>query len=106
MEEPHVFDSLPAYALGSLDASEAKMVAQHLAGCHICRSELQVFQEVARQIALAAPQAELARDLKPRLIERIHSLNQQQARPKPWLTGRLIPIGAMASLLLIGALAI
>ena len=105
MEEPHVFDSLPAYALGSLDAPEAKMVAQHLAGCHICRSELQVFQEVAGQIALAAPQAELARDLKPRLMERIHSLNQQ-ARPKPWLTGRLIPIGAMASLLLIGALAI
>ena len=106
MEEPHVFDSLPAYALGSLDASEAKIVAQHLAGCHICRSELQVFQEVAGQIALTAPQAELARDLKPRLMERIHSLNRQQARPKPWLTGRFIPIGAMASLLLIGALAI
>ena len=105
MEEPHVFDSLPAYALRSLDASEAKMVAQHLAGCHICRSELQVFQEVAGQIALAAPQAELALDLQPRLIERIHSLNQQRPQ-KPWLARRLIPIGAMASLLLIGALAI
>jgi|SRR5688572_4924029 len=106
MEEPHVLDSLPAYALGSLDSSEAKMVAQHLAGCHICRSELQAFQEVAGQIALTAPQAELARDLKPRLMERIRGLNQQQARPKPWLMGRLIPIGAMAGLLLIGALAV
>ena len=81
------------------------MVARHLAGCHICRSELQVFQEVAGQIALAAPQAELALDLQPRLIERIHSLNLQE-HTKPWLTRRLIPIGAMASLLLIGALAI
>jgi len=106
MEELHVLDSLPAYALGSLDASETKVVAQHLAGCHICRSELQVFQEIAGQIALAAPQAELTRDLKPRLMERIHSLNQQQARPKPWLTGRLIPIGTMASLLLIGVLTV
>jgi len=108
MEEPHVPDSLPAYALGSLDAPEAKIVAEHLAGCHICRSELRAFHEVAGQIALTAPQAEPARDLKPRLMERIHSLNQQQARPKPWLTGRLIPIGAMAmvGLLLIGTLAV
>ena len=107
MEEMHVLESLPAYALGALDASEAKMVAQHLAGCHICRSELQVFQEVAGQIALAAPQAELSGDLKPRLMERIHTLNQGQARPKRWqFTGRLRPIGAMVGLILIAILAV
>ena len=107
MEEMHVLESLPAYALGSLDDSEAKMVAQHLAGCHICRSELQAFQEVAGKIALTAPQAELSGDLKPRLIERIHNLNQSQKRPERWHpSGRLIPIGAMVSLVLIATLAV
>ena len=107
MEEMHVLESLPAYALGSLDASEAKMVAQHLAGCHICRSELQVFQEVAGQIALTAPQTELSGDLKPRLMERIHSLNQRQSRPERWrFTRQLIPIGAMVGLVLIATLAV
>ena len=75
------------------------MVAQHLAGCHLCRSELHTFQEVAGQIALAAPQAERSRDLKPRLMERIESLNQAQARPRPErlrFPGRLIPIGTIA----------
>ncbi|HVF24447.1 MAG TPA: anti-sigma factor [Anaerolineales bacterium] len=107
MEEMHVLESLPAYALGSLDASEATMVAQHLAGCHICRRELQAFQEVAGQIALAAPQAELSGDIKPRLMERIKSLNQRQARPEWWrFTGRLMPIEAIAGLILIATLAV
>ena len=107
MEEMHVLESLPAYALGSLDESEAKMVAQHLAGCHICRSELQAFQEVAGQIALTAPQAELAGDLKPRLMERIHGLNQARARPKKWhFPERLVPLVAIASLVLIAILAV
>src|SRR6185503_14829781 len=107
MEEMHVLESLPAYTLGSLDESEAKMVAQHLAGCHICRSELQAFQEVAGQIALTAPQAELAGDLKPRLMERIHGLNQARARPKKWhFPERLVPLVAIASLVLIAILAV
>ena len=105
MEELHVLESLPAYALGSLDAPEAEMVAQHLAVCHICRSELQAFQEVAGQIALTVPQTELSGDLKPRLMERIQSLNQAQAPPRSerW---RLMPIGAMVGLVLIATLAI
>ena len=55
MEDKHVLKSLPAYALGSLDESEAQLVAEHLAGCHICRSELSAFQDVAGQLALTAP---------------------------------------------------
>ena len=107
MEEMHVLEALPAYALGSLDAPEAKLVAQHLAGCHICRSELKAFQEVAGRIALATPQTEISTDLKPRLLERIHSLNQKQARPGRWrFTGQLISIGAMIGIALIVTLAV
>lgn len=106
MEEMHVSESLPAYALSSLDESEVKMVAQHLAGCHICRSELQAFQEVAGQIALTAPQIELSRDLKPRLMERIERLNQARPQSQRRFPRRLMPIGTIVSLMLIATLAV
>ena len=106
-EEMHVLESLPAYALGSLDAAEAQMVAKHLAGCHICRSELQAFQEVAGQIALMAPQAELPGDLKPRLMERIQSPDLSRSRTKRWRFAEpSLPVGAMVGLVLIVTLAI
>ena len=107
MEEMHVLESLPAYALGSLDEAEAQMVAQHLAGCHICRSEMKAFQEVAGQIALTAPDAELSGDLKPRLMERIQISSQGHSRATRWHFARqLMPVSAIVGLILIAALAI
>ncbi|MEO5886109.1 MAG: anti-sigma factor [Anaerolineales bacterium] len=107
MEEMHVLESLPAYALGSLDAAEAQLVTEHLAGCHICRSELGAFQEVAGQLALTVPQAEPSHDLKPRLMERIQSLSPTQSKTGGWrLTERLLPVGAMVGLILIATLAV
>lgn len=107
MEEIHVLASLPAYALGSLDAAEARLVADHLAGCLICRSELQAFQEVAGQIALTAPQAELSGDLKPRLMERIQSSGPGRSRTARWhFAGRLLPVGGAVGLALIVTLAV
>ena len=107
MEEMHVLESLPAYALGSLDAAEARMVAQHLAGCHICRSELHAFQDVAGQLALTAPQAGPSHDLKPRLMARIQSLSPSQPRMERWrFAGPGVPVGAIVGLVLIVTLAV
>ena len=110
MEEKHVLESLPAYALDSLDAAEAQAIAVHLAGCHICRSELRAFQDVAGQIALTAPQAVPSRELKPRLMERIQGLElsrSKSSRPERWrFAGSRLPVGAIASLVLIAALAV
>src|SRR5688572_7539923 len=107
MEDKHVLESLPAYALGSLDESEAQVIAGHLAGCHICRSELHAFQDVAGQIALTAPQAGPSHELKTRLMERIQSLDLSRSKPKPWrYARRLLPIGAIAGLVLIATLTV
>jgi len=107
MEEMHVLESLPAYALGSLDAAEAQVIAQHLAGCHICRSELNAFQEVAGQLALTAPQAEPSHNLKPRLMERIQSLSPSRSRTEPWrFAGPGLSVGAIVGLVLIATLAV
>lgn len=105
-ESTHVLESLPAYVLGCLDEAEDRLVSQHLAGCHLCRTELGSFQAVTDQLALAVPEAEPPAELKQRLMERVQGL--QPVRPQPVrgrfsLAGmqRLLPLGGLASLLVI-----
>ena len=78
MSDDHVLDSLPAYALGSLDAAEARPVEDHLASCWICRSELNAFQTVAEQLSLAAPSAVPSPELKARLMQRVQTVHSER----------------------------
>jgi anti-sigma factor RsiW len=107
-DQTHVLESLPAYALGSLDEAEARLVATHLAGCTVCRTELGAFQAVVEQL-LPAPDAAPPPDLKRRLMDRVRSLrpatvSRPRAARRPWRQ-RLGPVWGIASLLLILALA-
>jgi len=108
LENFHVLESLPAYALGSLDEEEARLVAGHLAGCHLCRTELSTFQKVADQLSLVVPEALPSAGLKPRLMERIQGLNmKRQPRSSGWrFPVPLLRIGAFVGLLLIVVLAV
>ena len=109
-DETHVLELLPAYALESLDEAERHRVTEHLAGCHLCRTELRAFQEVAAQLASMAPEASPSPRLRSQLQERIRELNStrpQPSRPAPIrrpLFGGLIPMGAVAGLVVIIAL--
>jgi anti-sigma-K factor RskA len=108
-DEAHVFDLLPAYALGALDEDDADQVASHLAGCALCRAELGSFEAVVEQLASSVPAASPPPNLKRRLMDRVHSLRPAQpARPlaaRPPLMQRLLPVWGAVSLLLIVALA-
>src|SRR5512133_701111 len=108
MNDIHVLESIPAYVLGSLDAQEARLVAEHLAGCYICRNELDMYQMVADQMLLILPDVPPPAGLKSRLVERVHSLEDEQmpesaARRSPV---RFRPTGVLAGLLLFAILAI
>lgn len=53
-KEEQIRDVLPLYALGLLDAEEARLVDEHLlTGCAACAHELREFREVAGQIPYA-----------------------------------------------------
>ena len=106
-EETHVLELLPAYALDCLEEAEARLVAEHLPRCFICRNELTAFQAVAAELALAVPDAQPSPDLKSRLGERIQRLNPPQRQParRPFLQ-RLLPVAGIISLVLIMGLAI
>jgi anti-sigma-K factor RskA len=101
-EEPHVSDSLPGYALGALEPDEARRVDAHLAGCLICRRELDALDAAAAELALAAPRAGPAPGLKPRLMGRVRALPAPEPVP---VSRRRLPALAWAALLAIVALA-
>jgi anti-sigma-K factor RskA len=107
LNDLHVLESLPAYVLGSLDEEEERSVAEHLAGCYLCRQELTAFQQVADQLPLAVPDVSPSEGLRPRLMERIQNLNvKQPSRSEGWrFPQRLVPVGALAGLALILLLA-
>lgn len=104
-EDTHILELLPAYALGSLDNAEARLVTEHLAGCHMCRTELRAYQNVADQLAFGVPEAFPSQNLKGRLTEQIRDV--KPTRPQPERTRsmrRFVPIGGMIGGLLILAL--
>jgi anti-sigma-K factor RskA len=103
-EENHIFESLPAYALGSLDEVERRLVAAHLAGCELCRTELAAFEEVVGQLAWSAPDAAPPTGLKERLNARIQS-RPSLAASRPAIQ-RLAPVWGIVSLVLILALSV
>jgi predicted ChrR family anti-sigma factor len=69
------------YALGALSPPEARAFEEHLAeGCELCASELQSFEEVARALALSAPEAEPHADVREKLMSFV-SEEQTERRP-------------------------
>jgi anti-sigma-K factor RskA len=109
IDETHVLELLPAYALECLDEAETRLVAEHLPGCHLCRTELRALEAVTRQLAFLAPEAAPSPDLRSRLQARIQALNlphaqtgrarpsRPQAERQPSF-GRLVPVGAILGL--------
>ncbi len=79
-EQEHVAEQLGAYALGSLEKSEAAQVEAHLTHCSRCRAELEGHQATVGLLALAAAAAEPPADLRERLLVRAR---RAKARPAP-----------------------
>jgi anti-sigma-K factor RskA len=108
LNEFHVFDSLPAYVLGSLDEDEARQTDDHISSCYLCREELQEFQSVAAQFPLIMPQVEPPHALKLRLMDQVRALKktpiQKSRRWSP--SRRMLSAGVITGLLLIFVLAV
>ena len=108
LSETHASEWLPAYALGSLDAEEAREVAEHLAVCPMCRAEMASYQAVADQLALAAPEAIPPGTLKQQILGRLQTpyAAVQPAASQSWwqrlatLSQRAWPVMAFATLAL------
>lgn len=99
-------DSLPAYALGSLDPEEVAALEAHLQTCEACRTELADYQQVGSGLLAALP-ARPPRIAVKRGLER--QLRAQSRRLRPglsWSVGRTALAGALVALVALNSLTV
>ena len=103
LNDAHILELIPAYVLGSLEEEEVRQVTEHLAGCFICRQELDAYQTVADQMLLILPDVAPPAGLKTRLMERIQPQeNKRWPVARGWrLSSGISPVGVLSGLLLI-----
>ena len=105
---------LPAHALSSLNAEDARVLNQHLAECDECRRELADWENTAAELALGANPAEPSSHVRARIMNAVRKEKQSQresrvvsfppVRKDTWASLR--PIGAIAAAVLFLALII
>lgn len=96
---------LPAHALSSLDAADARVLNQHLAECDECRRELADWENTAAELALGANPAAPSSHVRARIMNAVRKEKQSQGesrvvsfprnRKDTWASLR--PIGAIAA---------
>ena len=75
-------ESLPAFALGALDADERREVAAHVATCAECAAELAQLGRVVEGIGLEATPVTPPPALKGKVLERIGRESRAAAEPR------------------------
>jgi anti-sigma-K factor RskA len=91
-----------AYALGALDPQEARAFEAFLATSPAAQREVAAFREVSALLALGAPAAGPAADLRDRVLERATRNKVVQIRPRtPWaawaaLSASLVAVAGLA----------
>ena len=77
-------ENIPAYALGALDADEARALEAHLETCESCRAELESYAPLRDGLLLAvAPLAPSPR-LRRKLQDQLPSRRERAARRPAW----------------------
>ncbi len=81
MQEPHVMDLIPAYALGALEPDEVDTVERHLGGCPDCSAEAHLAARLSEELLLA-PVSGATHGAPPEVRERLLAqLRALQANP-------------------------
>jgi anti-sigma-K factor RskA len=86
-------DRSAAYALGALDPAEQRQFEVHLAECAICAAEVRSFADVGILLAGAAPAAEPAAAVRPRLAG---AVSRRSPRSGGWLAAAASVVFAVA----------
>jgi anti-sigma-K factor RskA len=99
----NILNLIPGYALDCLDDDELVLVAEHLADCDTCQTELRSYDSIVERLALAAPETPPPPALHNRLMSQTQAPSSPSLPQTPsrnfW--GWFTPIWAGAGLLLI-----
>jgi anti-sigma-K factor RskA len=97
-----------AYVLGALEPEEAQAFRRHMEGCVVCRDEVAAFQQVADALPMSAPQYQVPKGLRRRVLGAVRA----EPRKPPERSRRLRPFlrgsrpGLVAGVLAAAAIAI
>ena len=85
MDHEQVGENIDAWALGALDADEARALEQHLSGCATCTLLADGARDTAGAIALAVPLQAANSALKAQVLAGVAVLNDVPRRqPRAW----------------------
>jgi anti-sigma-K factor RskA len=91
-------ENLPAYALGALDAEEARALEAHLPTCTACQAELAEYRAVSENLLMTLPSLQPSPDLRKRLQSRLPSAQKTRQTRLPWSFPRWAAGAALALL--------
>jgi anti-sigma-K factor RskA len=102
-------DRAAAYVLGALEPEEAQAFRRHMEGCLVCRDEVAAFQQVADALPMAAPQYQVPKRLRRRVLgaaraeprtqpERATRRRALPRAPRPGLVAGVLAAAAVATL--------
>lgn len=74
MQDPHVTDLIPAYALGALEPDELDRADRHLEDCAQCQALAREMMRVADELLLAAPPLSAPPATRERVLARVRAL--------------------------------
>lgn len=89
MEHQEYQELLASHSLDALDASEARALEEHLAGCSACNAELAELRDAAGLLAHAAPPAEPGAQVRDRIMASI-SAPRESNRPAAPTPARVV----------------
>ncbi len=75
-------DMLAAYALGALEAAEARNLEEHLRTCRECPAEVAEWSDAAAALALSAHAVEPPVELRARILESVRTIPQNSVARK------------------------
>ena len=110
LDNNHVIDLLPAYVLNALDPAEAAQVEAHLRVCSGCQEELEGYQRIAGDLALAVTLRQPPLELRERILQKSKGSTAAQMEEKSITSGlsglknwfnRLAPAWGVVSLALV-----
>ena len=109
----HCGDDVAAYALGALEPGEVDTFRRHLEQCAVCRDELAAFEQIVRELPLAAEQYRAPKTLRSSVLQALEdeptlSAGAKRRRTRPranWVLAIPRPALALASLVLVLAIA-
>jgi anti-sigma-K factor RskA len=100
-EHPLLCENIPAYALGALDAEDARLLEAHLQTCEACQAELVRYREISDNLLMTVPPRQPSPALRKRLQSRLPSARSAQRATRPrlaWSFGQLAIAGALVLL--------